>query len=384
MSALQFLNKKSWHTATLKNNEKVWLAEKKAEEEKKRIEELKKQLEDERHFQELRRLQVESGQLDPSVLKQQERVEWLYEWGKEKDEEEQYLLGKKSADSLLSQKGKVEEESRLQLLTQGNKPQLEATFGLNRLDLEAKLREDPLMEIKRKEVEAIQAIRNNPVKMEKLRRSLSKQQSTKETHTSANVTLTRGDKRDRSSEDRKVDYREHNLKRRHESDHRRQRSSKKGRHSRRKNSTHTHSDISHNCENRYGSIDTRKEDHRRDYSKEGYGLVVPKGARYHGWKPEASSESSHFQENSFLKNGINSRVSAKVADSENRCSSKSNREEILREMQQDAESLENERLLRVEKYRKQENSEEDARKAPANSRSQNFLFQVASEACNRR
>ncbi|GJQ08386.1 hypothetical protein GpartN1_g177.t1 [Galdieria partita] len=381
MSALQFLNKKSWHTATLKNNEKVWLAEKKAEEEKKRIEELKKQLEDERHFQELRRLQVESGQLDPSVLKQQERVEWLYEWGKEKDEEEQYLLGKKSADTLLSQKGKEEEESRLQSLAQGNRSQLGSTLGLNRLDMEAKLREDPLMEIKRKEMEAIQAIRNNPVKMEKLRRSLSLQQSTKDTHASENVVSTLKDKRNRSSEYRDVASREHRSKRRHESDHSRRTSSRRGIHSHRRDRTRE-SDISRKYENRERSLDRRVEDSRRNYSKEQYGLVIPKGASYHGWKPGADSQPNYAYEDSFQKNKTKSNVNTETEKSYEYSST--NREALLEEMQRDAKLLESERLSRIEKYRKQENCEEEARKAPVSSHSQNFLFQVAREACNRR
>lgn len=374
MSALQFLNKKSWHTATLKNNEKVWLAEKKAEEEKKRIEELKKQLEDEKHFQELRRLQVESGQLDPSVLKQQERVEWLYEWGKEKDEEQEYLLGQKSADTLLSQKGKQEEESRLQSLTQGNS--LDSTVGLNRLDMEAKLREDPLMEIRRKEMEAIQAIRNNPVKMEKLRRSLG-QQSTK----SANRTITDEDKRRKPSED---DFRESKSRRRHETHHSRHSSSRKeSRHSHRTRRAHKSDSSSYKYDNRYHSGDEKEDDRRAHFSKQGYGLVVPKGASYHGWKPETSSGPNSTNDNSVVKVKSNSLVNEESPKVE-KVDKLKDRQELLKEMQRDAELLEKERLARVEKYRKQESHEEEARKAPFQSQNKNFLFQVSSEACSRR
>ena len=48
--------KKSWHTSTLRNVEKVWLAEQKAVEEKKKTEVLKKELEQERQREELRKL----------------------------------------------------------------------------------------------------------------------------------------------------------------------------------------------------------------------------------------------------------------------------------------------------------------------------------------
>lgn len=376
MSALQFLNKKSWHTATLKNNEKVWLAEKKAEEEKKRIEELKKQLEDERHFQELRRLQVESGQLNPSVLKQQERVEWLYEWGKDKDEQEDYLLGKKSADTLLSQKGKQEEESRFQSLTQA-KSSLDSSFGFSRLDMEAKLREDPLLEIKRKEIEAIQAIRSNPIKMEKLRQSLSQKQSAKST----NIKSHSDGKKRHSENHSQVDAsRKDRTEKRHRSEHSRHGVRKKTIHSHRRERRHDTS-TKHDNRNHSEAFD-KVEEMRATYSKQGYGLVVPKGASHHGWKPneESSAPSSSSDKSKNTKSRMNTEATNSDAVKAHRSST--SREALLEEMQRDAELLENERLARVEKYRKSENGEEEAQKAIGKNK--NFLVHVANEACSRR
>jgi len=37
MSALKFLGKKSWHTGTIQNQERVWLAEQKKDEEDKKM-----------------------------------------------------------------------------------------------------------------------------------------------------------------------------------------------------------------------------------------------------------------------------------------------------------------------------------------------------------
>lgn len=174
MSALQFLNKKSWHTATLKNNERVWKAEKRAEEEAKRMAELKKQLEQERELEALHRLEVEAGRTDAAP--RTEKLEWMYEFSgpakggaqmtvrddadgqdgvgaskvNEKEREE-YLLGKKEAK-----------------IGDGAVKPLNATPRVL-IDVEAKLREDPLFAIRMEERKVVQEIRSNPVKMAQLR-----------------------------------------------------------------------------------------------------------------------------------------------------------------------------------------------------------------------
>ncbi len=61
--SLAFLSKKSFHTSTIKNVEKVWIAEQKAAEEKKRMNELQKQLTEERQVMELKQLQKDAGML---------------------------------------------------------------------------------------------------------------------------------------------------------------------------------------------------------------------------------------------------------------------------------------------------------------------------------
>ena len=55
--------KKSWHTGTLKNIEKVYLREKAAEEEKKKMAQLKKELDEQRAIMELQKLQEDSGKI---------------------------------------------------------------------------------------------------------------------------------------------------------------------------------------------------------------------------------------------------------------------------------------------------------------------------------
>ena len=53
--------KKSWHPQTLRNVEKVWKAEQKAEAESKKIEQLRKELEEERAREDMQRHAVQQG-----------------------------------------------------------------------------------------------------------------------------------------------------------------------------------------------------------------------------------------------------------------------------------------------------------------------------------
>ncbi|MCI65246.1 pre-mRNA-splicing factor CWC25-like protein, partial [Trifolium medium] len=46
--ALKFLNKKGWHTGSLRNIENVWKAEQKHNAEEKKLDELRKQIQEER------------------------------------------------------------------------------------------------------------------------------------------------------------------------------------------------------------------------------------------------------------------------------------------------------------------------------------------------
>lgn len=151
MSALKFLSKKSWHTSTIKNNEKVWLREQAAAAEAGRVAELQKQLEEERKAEEIADLELKSGRLGPAELARRRRIEWMYEVKKgedtgvtEKDKEkerEDTLLGKKEA-VLGGTVGAVDDASvAVQLI----------------VDAEAKMREDPMMIIQRERAHALAA-----------------------------------------------------------------------------------------------------------------------------------------------------------------------------------------------------------------------------------
>ena len=94
--------KKSWHPLLMKNQERVWLEEKKALEEKKKLDQLRKELEEERQVQELQRLQeLQTGKT------RQDKLEWMYATpatgnGPSANELEDYLLGKKRVDKVLT------------------------------------------------------------------------------------------------------------------------------------------------------------------------------------------------------------------------------------------------------------------------------------------
>jgi len=153
--------KKSWHPLLLKNQERVWLEEKKALEEKKKLDQLRKEKEEERQLQELQRLQEEQ-----TGKKRQEKLEWMYSTpatgsGPSANELEDYLLGKKRVDKILTgdENDKVGAAHKSFIATQ---------FANTARDTAAKVREDPLLAIKQQEQAAYQALMSNPLRLKQL------------------------------------------------------------------------------------------------------------------------------------------------------------------------------------------------------------------------
>lgn len=153
--------KKSWHPLLLKNQERVWLEEKKALEEKKKLDQLRKEKEEERQLQELQRLQEEQ-----TGKKRQEKLEWMYSTpatgsGPSANDLEDYLLGKKRVDKILTgdENDKVGAAHKNFIATQ---------FANSVRDTAAKVREDPLLAIKQQEQAAYQALMSNPLRLKQL------------------------------------------------------------------------------------------------------------------------------------------------------------------------------------------------------------------------
>jgi len=154
--------KKSWHPLLIKNQERVWLEERKALAEKKKLDQLKKELEEERHMQELQRLQEEQ-----TGKKRAEKLEWMYSTpatggSTNPNELEEYLLGRKRVDKILT----GDENAKLGA---SHKNFIAVQNANSARDTAAKIREDPLFAIKQQEQTAYQALMSNPLRLKALR-----------------------------------------------------------------------------------------------------------------------------------------------------------------------------------------------------------------------
>ncbi|KAH7909784.1 Pre-mRNA splicing factor-domain-containing protein [Hygrophoropsis aurantiaca] len=153
--------KKSWHPLLLKNQERVWLEEKKALEEKKKLDQLRKEKEEERQLQELQRLQEEQ-----TGKKRTEKLEWMYSTpatgaSQNSNDLEDYLLGKKRVDKILT----ADENAKLGA---AHKNFIAVQNANNVRDIAAKIREDPLLAIKQQEQAAYQALMSNPLRLRQM------------------------------------------------------------------------------------------------------------------------------------------------------------------------------------------------------------------------
>ncbi|KAH8921137.1 hypothetical protein BT69DRAFT_1179965, partial [Atractiella rhizophila] len=152
--------KKSWHPLLIKNQQRVWEEEKRALDERRRTQQLQKELAEERAVQELRRLQGEPAE---------GKIEWMYATpasggGMDEAEMEAYLLGKKRVDKLFREK-EEKEANRSAGPASGN---LGYGIANTPLDLAAKIREDPMLAIKKQEQAAYDQLLKNPKRLKAL------------------------------------------------------------------------------------------------------------------------------------------------------------------------------------------------------------------------
>ncbi|KAI0003643.1 Pre-mRNA splicing factor-domain-containing protein [Russula compacta] len=150
--------KKSWHPLLMKNQERVWLEEKKALEEKKKLDQLRKEKEEERQLQELQRLQEEQ-----TGKKSKEKLEWMYATpatgsSQNPNDLEDYLLGKKRVDKILI-------GSENEKIGASHKNFIAVQNANTSRDIAAKVREDPLLAIKQQEAAAYEALMSNPLRL---------------------------------------------------------------------------------------------------------------------------------------------------------------------------------------------------------------------------
>lgn len=151
--------KKSWHPVLMSNQRRVWEEEKKALDERKRIEQMVKERQEERQIQELQEMQEAAG-----GKKRLNRVDWMYSGPSDgqagtTEEMEGYLLGKRRIDGLL----KNNEHKKLEKAA--SEESFMAIQHANTVrDTASKIRDDPMLAIKKQEQAAYEAMMNDPVK----------------------------------------------------------------------------------------------------------------------------------------------------------------------------------------------------------------------------
>lgn len=177
--ALKFLNKKGWHTGSLRNIENVWKAEQKHEAEQKKLDELRKQIQEERERSEFRQLQEQAG-----LVPKQERLEFLYDSG--------LAVGKGSSSGGFkalesSSFQKTESETVVASSSTSSKQSSvpgalfeEKSHSAN--DTWRKLHSDPLLLIRQREQEALARVKNNPIQMAMIRKSVEATKSKGKKH----------------------------------------------------------------------------------------------------------------------------------------------------------------------------------------------------------
>ncbi|KAG0123952.1 Pre-mRNA splicing factor-domain-containing protein [Tuber indicum] len=193
--------KKSWHPHLLKNQERVWQEEKKALEERKRIDQWRKEREEERQLQELRHLQAAAGGKQAV-----DRVDFLYSgpsqgMDRTTEEMEGYLLGKRRIDGLLKG-GDMDVLKKDAGVGVGVGPAAVgpgAAVGLTGVasvrDIANKVREDPLLAIKKQEQAAYEAFKKDPARRRQLKEAVDGKSGDKKREKD------RGDRRHRSRHD---------------------------------------------------------------------------------------------------------------------------------------------------------------------------------------
>ncbi|GFZ03369.1 pre-mRNA splicing factor domain-containing protein [Actinidia rufa] len=162
--ALKFLNKKGWHTGSLRNIENVWKAEQKHDAEQKKLEELRKQIQEERERSEFRLLQEQAG-----LVPRQERLDFLYDSG--------LAVGKGSSDGFKALEAFPKPDPQTASSSSAKQQQPSVPGALfeekpqSANDAWRKLHSDPLLLIRQREQEALARVRNNPIQMAMIRKS---------------------------------------------------------------------------------------------------------------------------------------------------------------------------------------------------------------------
>lgn len=371
--------KKSWHPVLMSNQRRVWEEEKKALDERKRTDQRIKELKEERAKEDIqKKLEAAGGR------KRVDRVDWMYQGPSAgqvgtTEEMEGYLLGKRRIDGLI----KGDEHKKLE--KQASEDSFMALQKANTLrDTAAKIREDPMLAIKRQEQAAYDAMMNDPIKRQQMLALLSngvegkavKSKEKKHRHHHRRH-------RDDSDDERRLkrrraddDDRSHPSSRHHHNHRRYSRSrspdsrsvspeARKGRESqstspRRRSNEYRESGRDRRDETRRRRSDSYQSDSRTPSpNRDGRRKSYPRGRadrdygnRYEPRNGDRSEYRRADKRGDYRSNGMRPQQSAEDAETE--------RQRKLAAMQQDASALDEDREKRLAALAKQERADREA------------------------
>jgi hypothetical protein len=274
--------KKSWHPKLMSNQTRVWQEEQKALAERKLTEQRRKEILQERQIEELQKLQEEAG--GPKRVK---KVDWMYAGPSDgqkgtTEEMEGYLLGKRRIDDLV--KGK--ENKKLE--KDASQDSFMALQNANTArDTASKIREDPMLAMKKQEQAAYEAIMNDPVR----RRLLLKTAG----HSNEDGEKERKHRKHRHRDD---DQERRHKKRRRDSDGR-QRDSDEGRRRDRDEGRRNHHHSSHRRRTYDDSRSTRQERSPPPYSHRTRRHSTSPSREYSPQRSPSPSRSSRYRRRSL-------------------------------------------------------------------------------------
>ncbi|GAA6225877.1 pre-mRNA-splicing factor CWC25 homolog [Lates japonicus] len=354
--------KKSWHPQTMKNIERVWKAEQKYEAERKKIEELQKELKEERAREEMTRYAEDTG----AIKKKDDRLDWMYQGPAGQVSRDEYLLGRPIDKQITDQYEEPESGPSTETgLLPGSifNPATPASS----LDLAAKIREDPLFEIRKREEEKKREVLTNPVKMKKIKEMLRQNLDKKD----------KKKKRKKEKKEKKGDK-----ERRKEKKHkRRSSSSSSGEEDEKKHRSRSQDD---------SSADTKSRSHHLP----GYGLQLPAGRHHQSSAPSSHSgrhersrsRSPHrnHRDNRSSSHRNDRKVEPRAASPQreryhrqrNQVSKKLSAEDLerkRREMMDEAKQREEDRENNVKRYKRQDEQERQREQNAKHDRHAGFI-----------
>ncbi|KAK1237178.1 hypothetical protein MKX07_006057 [Trichoderma sp. CBMAI-0711] len=237
--------KKSFHPGLRRNQQAVYDEEQKALAERKRTQQRINEIKEERAKEEIQR-QLEAA----GGTKRVDRVDWMYQGPTDgqagtTEETEAYLLGKRRIDNLI----KGNDHKKLEKAA-GQDSFIALQNANSARDTAAKIREDPLLAIKRQEQAAYEAMMNDPIRRRQLLSSMG---------------IDDAKKKDKHSDRHSRRHRRHRSRDRDDDRHsRRHRSYSRSRSPRRRHHRHHRDDSDSDSGEGRHSHRERRRDHSQD------------------------------------------------------------------------------------------------------------------------